>query len=687
MPESPTYGRSDCRSPRPRGRFSASSPRLARMAPEFSAFTESVRGLLTPRAPCDTIGPPIFTKRRPSAIGGSEPCSKHTGSSRRRLRRRTGLSLASPWCWAPRSRSRSRRRAQPWRMIDRRHQWPMIGHDVEQLTQSAGRVPNRPAERLAPRSEVGPDDGGRRVGNAGRRSAFGGGCEDEDESTLDATRRPRMGTATGAAEAGGIFPDWGGSCGRSTPRAGRCCGRGAIASYNGIAGSISRTSPVLAHGLVYRRRSERQHDGASTPRPATCAGSPSSIRIPARSSPRRRSSTATASTSTSRRTRQPCRGRCRDTSAARSAAARSRSTPTPGGSSGRRSCCPTTAVSRAAIAGGAFVNPPAIDVENGLVYGGAGQPLLAAGERHRLPGGRTGRLERGVLPGRRALQLGGRLRPADRRDRAGRSAAPGSTPGSWRAAASRHRSTWCPAAATATARRFNSASGISPAPAPTSSRRASTAGQRDVVGIGQKSGVYWALDARTGKYLWSTAGRSRLRSRRHPVGHRLRRPADLRRDRPQHGRAVHACRPARRSPAARGRRSNRRPAGSCGRPPIRRRARSRGAHRRERRLYAGSMEHTGDQMYALDTATGDDPLALRRRRFGRRRTGDRRRHGLLGIRLRPNRRRRQQQVLRVQRRRPVAAFEQRVHKKTRENLPGLKSPFPEVQVSVVGRQV
>ena len=117
--------------------------------------------------------------------------------------------------------------------------------------------------------------------------------------------------------------------------------------------------------------------------------------------------------------------------------------------------------------------------------------------------------------------------------------------------------------------------------------------------------MYRALDARNGKYLWSTL-----------VGHGDD-PGGIQWGTAFDGKRIYAaighntrqvrtrCRRARPSRAARGRHSIRRTAKSCGRRQIHR------AHRTSRALtvangvlYAGSMAHTGDQMNALDTSSG-----------------------------------------------------------------------------------
>jgi polyvinyl alcohol dehydrogenase (cytochrome) len=147
------------------------------------------------------------------------------------------------------------------------------------------------------------------------------------------------------------------------------------------------------------------------------------------------------------------------------------------------------------FAGGAFVNPPAIDRENGLIYAAAGQlynqpasvtACLAAApdgwSEDCFPAGayfnsviafdlHTGAPRwsfRGAGPEARALGCG-------------------DEPAAWCPAWENNFSVWDFAGSGANVFRARI------------NRR-----WRDVVGIGQKSGVYWALDARSGTLLWAT---------------------------------------------------------------------------------------------------------------------------------------------------------------------------------------
>ena len=321
---------------------------------------------------------------------------------------------------------------------DHRHQWPMIGHDVNNSRSQPGesRIGRRNVSRLAPRwvlTTAGDVSATPAVGRA-----FGGGWEDEDESTLDS----QLSTLNGRRDWGSrglavFFPDWGGRLWKVDAESGQVLWSKPISSYNGIPDSLSRTSPVLRARNGHRRRSERQHDGASTPRPGICAGSPSSIRIPAPSSRRRRSFTATACTS----------------------ATSSNETSLPGTMPGYVCCTFRGSMLALDVDTGRIVwqtlraarqRRPAGWLRRRRVRQPARNrsetwpglwrrraALHAARERHRLPRGRTRGLERGVLPRRRLLQLGRRLRPPHRAQPRWSFRGAGPMPGSSRAAASR----------------------------------------------------------------------------------------------------------------------------------------------------------------------------------------------------------------------------------------------------------
>ena len=91
------------------------------------------------------------------------------------------------------------------------------------------------------------------------------------------------------------------------------------------------------------------------------------------------------------------------------------------------------------------------------------------------------------------------------------------------------------------------------------------AANRDVVGAGQKSGQYWALDPDTGRGPLGHPGRPRRDGRRPAVGLGRRRPAHLHRQRQQQRRAVDAAGRHDRRRTACGAVSTPSPASCCGR--------------------------------------------------------------------------------------------------------------------------
>ena len=114
--------------------------------------------------------------------------------------------------------------------------------------------------------------------------------------------------------------------------------------------------------------------------------------------------------------------------------------------------------------------------------------------RDGLPGGRSRQLGRGLLPARRVLQFSDRVRPAHRPPRW---SFRGAGPDARRLGCGDDPPSWCPP----WENNFNmwdfAGAGANVFETRIEGRR------RDVVGIGQKSGVYWLLDARTGRLIWS----------------------------------------------------------------------------------------------------------------------------------------------------------------------------------------
>ena len=429
------------------------------------------------------------------------------------------------------------------------------------------------------------------------------------------------------------------------PRAATCCGRADRGLQRHCRIDLAQQSgPGARNGD--RRRSERQHDGRGRRqrRPALDHG--------ARSEPGRHHhgvadrSWRIASTSTPRRTKRHCPARCRATVAARFAGSMLALDLHTGRIVWQSFVLPDNGGQPGGFAGGAFVNPPAIDLKHGLVYGAAGQVYTQPDGGDRVPRGAPDGWSEDCFP---------RTRISTRSSRSicARAAALVLPRRRSRCVAARLRKpppsvTWCPPAGTATGpfqrlgfRRRRR-------------ERLSCARERPVTRCRRhRPEERRVLGARRGhrrapvEHAWSAWRPIRAASsgaRRTTGTGSTPRSATTRA-------ALHA---------ALGRHHHRRLVGRAVDPSNGRilwqtadpfgRAGSRIAHRRERRRSTPDRWRTPAIRCTRSTRRRRHPLAVRGRRIGGRRTCGRGRHGLLGLGLRAHRRRRQQQVLRVQRR-------------------------------------
>jgi polyvinyl alcohol dehydrogenase (cytochrome) len=361
--------------------------------------------------------------------------------------------------------------------------WRMAGHDVQDTR-------NQPLEW-----RIGPWNASRLatkwvLTTAGDVSATPSVVEDDDRGR-DLRRFRQRDHGSGKVV---YFPDWGGKLWKVDADTGEVLWSRSIPDYNGIPGSLSRTSPVVAGGMVYVGDLNGNMMAVDTatgdlvwmtrvdPHPAAII---------------------TASPIILNRTIYV------DVSSNESAYARA----TPG-----YQCCtfrgsmvaldartgrilwqsfvlPDNNGQAGAFAGGAFVNPPAIDIENELVYAAAGQLytqpdavtscLAAAGGWNEACFPSDARFNSVVAFDLRTGKPRWSFRGAGRD---ARELACGKLPASV---------TWCPPADNFSVWDFAGA-GANVFRARIDRR------WKSVVGIGQKSGIYWLLDARTGEYLWST---------------------------------------------------------------------------------------------------------------------------------------------------------------------------------------
>jgi len=398
------------------------------------------------------------------------------------------------------------------------------------------------------------------------------------------------------------FPDWGGTLWKLDAENGDKVWSRQISSYNRIDASISRTSPVLAFGMVYvadlngnlmavdaetgdlRWITELDpHPGAIITASPVLVGNRLYANVSSNESglPRTipgyqccsfRGSTLALDARTGRIIWQ------------------SFVVPENGGKPG-------------GYAGGAFVNPPSVDVEHGLVYGGAGNFYsLPASVTACLAAAPNGWDEACISKSAHFNSVVA----FDIRTGAIRWSFRGAGYEAWRLACGSQPPsvTWCPNAATATGapNQFSiwdfAGSGANVFSARIDRR------QRDIVGIGQKSGVYWALDAVTGKYLWSRLvgpgsdpggiqwGTAYDGDRIYAaIGHNTGQPYTLASGETITGGSWAALNPS----TGRILWQTKDPLGA---PDLAALSVANGV------LYAGSMQHSGDQMYALDTVTG-----------------------------------------------------------------------------------
>jgi len=354
-----------------------------------------------------------------------------------------------------------------------RRAWRMIGHDVENSRSQPDeeQIGRRTAARLAPKWVL--------------------------TTAGDVSATPAVGDDRGAGRdhrgghrnrAGVYFPDWGGKLWKVDAETGLPVWSRAIADYNGIPNSVSRTSPVLHDGMLFVADLNGNLMGVDT--------DSGDLRWITRLDPNPNTIVTTSPVilgnrlfiATSSSGGGPARLIFRGSMIALDARTgriiwQSFVLPDNGGVPG-------------GFAGGAFVNPPAIDLENGLVVGAAGQlyaqPAAVTACLSAQPDGWS----------ETCFPRGAYFNSVvafDLRTGAPRWSFRGAGPEARRLACGNLPPdvTWCPPADNFSTWDF-AGSGANVFSARIHHR------WRRVVGIGQKSGVYWALDARTGRLLWST---------------------------------------------------------------------------------------------------------------------------------------------------------------------------------------
>jgi polyvinyl alcohol dehydrogenase (cytochrome) len=452
--------------------------------------------------------------------------------------------------------------------------WPMIGHDIANTrSQPAERqIGRRNVWRLAPRWVL---------TTAGDVSAT--------PAVVEESRRGRGGRRTVL-----FFPDWGGRLWKVDAETGEVIWSNSISKYNDIANSISRTSPAYARGMVFigDLNGNMMAVDADTGERRWFRELDSNLNAIVTTSPIVHGNRLYIATSSSGGgpPRQIFRG---------SMVALDIRT---GEIVWQTFVLPDNGGVPGGFAGGAFVNPPAIDLANGLLYGAAGQlytqPASVTACLAAAPNGWS----ESCFPKDAYFNS---VIAFDLRTGQPRWSFRGAGPEARRLGCGENPPSWCPPWE-------NNFSVWDFAGAGANVFRARIGGRwRDVVGIGEKSGVYWTFEARTGKLLWATlVGHgddpggiqwgTAVDGRRiyAAIGHNLRRdPYQLPSGETVTGGSWAALDP------------------STGRilwqtPDPQWETDPRGASDLAALtvangvLYAGSMAHTGNQMYALNTATG-----------------------------------------------------------------------------------
>jgi len=440
--------------------------------------------------------------------------------------------------------------------------WPMIGHDIMNTR-------SQPSEhRISPE-------------NAGLLSP---------RWTLTTTGDVSATPAVGFESRGRVlyYPDWGGTLWKVDAETGAVLWSRRISEYNGISGSISRTSPSLAHGLVLVGDLNGNMMGVEAatgdlrwiteldPNPNTIVTT----------SPIVHGNTLFISTSSSGggTNRLIFRGSmiALDVSTGR-IVWQTFVLPDNGGVPG-------------GFAGGAFVNPPAIDIKHGLVIGAAGQLYAQPASVTACLDADADRWDESCFP---AGAYFNSVVAFDLRTGAPRWSFRGAGPDARRLGCGATPPAWCPAWENNFSVWDFAGSGVNIFFANIGRR------PRVVAGIGEKSGVYWALDAATGELLWS-----RL------VGHGSD-PGGIQWGSAVDGRYIYAAIGHVGTPVPYTLPSGEEITGGSWaalnpatgaivwQTPDPQGASDLGALTVANGvLYAGSMAHTGNQMYALDTTTG-----------------------------------------------------------------------------------
>jgi polyvinyl alcohol dehydrogenase (cytochrome) len=365
--------------------------------------------------------------------------------------------------------------------------WTMAGHDISDTRNqpSESIIGARNVARLAPKWIL------TTFGDVSATPAVVG--DDDDRDHGDDHGRQAV-----------YFPDWGGKLWKVDARTGTVLWMHSISDYNGIPGSVSRTSPVVSGGMVYigdlngnmiaidaATGDQRWIAPRTTLDPNPAATVTASPIIHGNRLYANFSSTESAYART-----HPGYVCCTFRGSMIALDART------GELLWKSYVLPDNNGQPDRFSGGAFVNPPAIDIREGLVYGGAGNLYtLPAGVASCLGAAPNGWNE-ACFPSEARFNS---VVAFDLRTGQPRWSFRGSGADARQLGCGTPAPSWCPPTASVwplpNASLFSvwdfAGSGANVFRARINGRN------RDVVGIGQKSGIYWALDAATGEFLWS----------------------------------------------------------------------------------------------------------------------------------------------------------------------------------------
>jgi polyvinyl alcohol dehydrogenase (cytochrome) len=348
-------------------------------------------------------------------------------------------------------------------------EWGMIGHDIANSR-------SQPAERkISPRN----------VDQLSTRWVL---TTTGDVSATPAVARERVTTSGrgGRPRLRLYYPDWGGTLWKVDAETGEILWSRLISEYNDIPGSISRTSPALADDLVLIGDLNGNMMGvdAETGDLRWITELDSNPNTIVTTSPIVHGTTLLIATSSSGG--GPARAIFRGSMIALDVRTgrilwQSFVLPDNGGVPG-------------GFAGGAFVNPPAIDLDHGLVLGAAGQLYAQPASVTACLAADPDGWDEACFP---AGAYFNSVIAFDLRTGAPRWSFRGAGPDARRLGCGDPAPAWCPPWESNFSVWDFAGSGVNVFRARIGRR------SRVVAGIGEKSGVYWAFDAETGALLWS----------------------------------------------------------------------------------------------------------------------------------------------------------------------------------------